>query len=892
MTNLVASSVNGWSQKSLSPRSVDSRLDIATTPHSMGPLSVLVSPSGQYAVEAGESFDISLTLHNQGLRGAIVDVYVDESSAAFCKWCSNPYERLALEANYSSEVRFKITIPVQTLPGTYDYLIVVDAPDHYPEDTPLRYPARVQVLPPVRSDINLNDATFVTRPESSSAQPVVLPPETPVSVQIIVHNRSNHVDQFRLAVEDLPKEWYKLCYPEGLEALGLVLNTDHLALNPGARGVIQMMVNCPKTVLAGRYFATLQLHSINDPTLVLMDVLYFEVQPTYKLALKSETIVRKIKRQPALVYLHITNAGNTARHITLQAQEDQEKPLFNYTIEPQTLSIPSMSTVQVELRAMPDRPRRRAWFGRGHEIDTRLVMEDQHNLPLPEAATVALLWERRPWWHILLVVLAGVGMVGAIALLLWWFFGRALAPPKVMRFEATASTYYQQNNDFVRLTWQIEHPKQIQAIELRGQADGATSPRPIRYDFSDGIPAELADHCVLKQQLACSNVFTGARQPGRYQFTLNILSKGGQRSITAETGAIAIQPTPPAEISHFASIQQRYWEALAPDSDGKTDVNSLDSDNTVALDWQITGVDQLSHLTLVGRLDDGSVLDKPQHYDLTDGLPQVLEPFCRLNKTALVCRAVPTTAHTVGQYVFELNAFGPDSSTPIATQKTEAIAIVPAPVQIESFTIDGISPTKHVVDLPAPDSNASEGERNAGRDTVRLDWQVKGGPFTQVELLPSPGSVPLAGTLDYPLTANTQEVLTLRVTSVTGRQVTRSITLEALAITPLPLSPLPNSAPVIAPPPIALPAEASTNSTAPVVIEESASSASPTTPNPVAEVSIPEPLAPETDPIASPLPSENKPMSQSPEKPESLPKAEPLKWTPVIGRRSPDSPLR
>ena len=323
MTNLVTTSTNGWTHRAMVQH--HSGRSITTPPHSMGPLSVLVSPSGQYAVEAGESYDISLTLHNQGMRGAIIDVYVDESSTTVCKWCSNPYERLALEVGHSNEVRFKITVPVQTLPGTYDYLIVVDAPNHYPEDTPLRYPAQVKVLPPVRSDINLNDATFATTPESSSHQPMVLPPATPVPVQIVVHNRSDRVDQFRLEVEDIPKQWYHLHYPEGLGELGLVLNTTYLALNPGDRGVIQMTVTCPKTVLAGRYFATLQLHSINEPTLVLMDVLYFEVQPKYELALNAEAIIRKIRQQPALVYLHITNAGNTARNITLQGPRGSRK---------------------------------------------------------------------------------------------------------------------------------------------------------------------------------------------------------------------------------------------------------------------------------------------------------------------------------------------------------------------------------------------------------------------------------------------------------------------------------------------------------------------------------------------------------------------------------------
>ncbi|MEO0987654.1 MAG: hypothetical protein AAFY20_19255, partial [Cyanobacteria bacterium J06639_14] len=64
---------------------------IAATPptsHAIGPLAVLLSPSGHYAVEAGETFDISLTINNQGSRGAVIDVYLDETSQEFCQWCS------------------------------------------------------------------------------------------------------------------------------------------------------------------------------------------------------------------------------------------------------------------------------------------------------------------------------------------------------------------------------------------------------------------------------------------------------------------------------------------------------------------------------------------------------------------------------------------------------------------------------------------------------------------------------------------------------------------------------------------------------------------------------------------------------------------------------------
>lgn len=776
---------------------------IAEPPYPMGSLSVLLSPSGQYAVEAGTTFEISLTLNNQGDRGAVIDVYIDETSQLLCQWCNNPYERLALEVGQSDEVRFKVTIPVQTLPGTYDYLIIVDAPNHYPEETPLRYPATVQVLPPVESAITLNKATFATRPETSSEQPLILSPATLTDIQVIVHNRSDRVDQFRLDVTDLPQDWYQVIYPEGLGELGLIVDADHLALNPGARGLIRFAVTCPVGALAGRYLTTLRLRSANEPDLVLMDMLYLEVPSLYNLSVQTEAIIRKIKRQSALFHLHITNAGNTAREVTLQAQEDREEPFCNYQIEPLQLRIPSMTTAQATLTATPANHRQRAWFGKGRTVNFRLMVDDHHSLPLPEATTADLVWERRPWWHLALVILMGAGVLGAIAGVLWWLFIRPPAPPKVINFGSTAPTYYQQRNDFVSLTWQIENPKRIQRLELRSEAhEGATAPQPVTYDLSDGLPPELADHCVLEKQLNCKNVLTAARQSGRYQFTLTIIPKGNQsQSIVAETAEIAVLPTPPPEVLTFAATQPRYWEALAP--------SLLRADATeqpapiVALNWRVTGVDQLSHLTLVGRLSgNDTILNSPQRYDLSAGMPEALAEFCTLTPTDLTCRALPTAARTVGTYVFELNLFGSDSDEPIATVETEPIQIVARPIEIETFTINGESaPAKYQVQSQ---STGNRAENDAPDNSVQLAWRVLGGPYTQVELHPTPGSVSLVGELAYPLTTNTQEIVTLTVTSVTGETITRSVVLENLQprLT-LPLtSPLPiETTPLTIPPP-------------------------------------------------------------------------------------------
>ena len=833
---------------------LEASYEIVETPHPIGPLSVLLSPSDQYVVEAGNTFEISLTVNNQGSRGAIIDIYIDETSQAFCQWCLNPYERLALEVGHSSEVRFKVAIPVQTLPGVYDYLIVVDSPNHYPEDTPLRYPATVQVLPPVKSAVNLNDATFATRPETSSDQPIILEPTIPVEMQVIVHNRSNRVDQFRLEVTDLPNNWYQIIYPEGLGELGLVVDTEHLALNPDVRGVIRLVITCPANALAGQSLVTLRLRSTNNPELLLMDMLYFETPTVYDLKVRAEAIIRKVKRQFALFHLHIANGGNTAREITLQAQEDREDPFFTYQIEPLQLRIPSKTTVQTILTASPTNMRRRAWIGGARSVTFRLGVNDHHGLPLPEAPLAEILWERRPWWHIALVILLGVGIFGAVAGIFWWFFMRPPALPKVVEFGSNAPTYYQQQDDFVRLLWRIENPQQIHTLELRSEANqGTSATQPIIYDFSDGTPPELADYCVFEKTLSCSNVFTSARQPGNYRFSLTVLPKDDQaRPVVAQTAQIVILPTPPPEIRTFAATQPRYWEALDPSSLESDAAATNPATDTMALNWQVTSVDQLSHLSLVGRLANGSMISPPQQYDLAEGLPKGLEKFCTLTSTDLICRALPINARTVGAYVFELNLFTPNSTEPIATAKTDPVQIVPAPVRIETFTINGApAPTKYQV--------------QESQDSVQLAWRVVGGPYTQVELLPNPGSVPLVGTLSYPLTANTQEVVILKVTSVRGEQITRSVTLNALQ----PESRLPSAAAEIEttlPPPPSPSANSSTPTASPAPAEEPSNPES-------SPASAEEPSSPESSPASAEEPSSPESLlapAEEPSSPESL----------------------
>ncbi len=124
-----------------------------------------------------------------------------------------------------------------------------------------------------------------------------------------------------------------------------------------------------------------------------------------------------------------------------------------------------------------------------------------------------------------------------------------------------------------------------------------------------------------------------------------------------------------------------------------------------------------------------------------------------------------------GDYIFELRAIkkakGEDE---IITKKTETIKILPKPVKIVNFKINGKSaPAKYLIPI----------KKDKSIPSVTLSWKVDASLGTKVELLPAPGTVSLKGSM--PLTLDPKPgslTLMLQATSTTGEQVVRSVILE------------------------------------------------------------------------------------------------------------------
>jgi hypothetical protein len=549
------------------------------------PLTVVRNPSVVPSVVAGATFELYVTVNNEGNQSALVDVCIDETCQPVYQWCAAPFERLALGPKQSGEVVFHFQIPLQTLPDTYDYLLVVDAQDHYPEDTPIQFSHQLRVLPPVQETVQINDPTFSLLPVTSSDLPAPLQPGQVLEVVATVQNRSDRVDQFRLVCPDLPADWFTIRYPEGLTAPGLVTTPKCLDLNPGETAQILMLIHPPLNALAGDYFPTIQLHSSNYPDLDLLDVLYLRILPTYFLTSELRTVVGKVKRGAGKYEVRLANEGNTSRAIALTALSHEEDDLCLYTLDSSQLILPPKTAATVGLQVQPKHWWRRPFYGGGRLLTFAVDLHDVEALPVQNPPQGTLVWEPRPWWQALLVAMTTMGAIATAILLIWWIFFRPAPAPKVLEFTTNDASYQEADGDFVRLNWRVSNPAQLAAIRITSKApDGTAAGQPQIYDFSQGIPVALKDSCMIQRILICRNVQTDARRAGAYVFELAVIPKGNDGEVTNTANSnVRINSAKPRIVYFRINGQDapstKYLVAIAPTL----------PPNPLTLSWQVEG---------------------------------------------------------------------------------------------------------------------------------------------------------------------------------------------------------------------------------------------------------------------------------------------------------------
>jgi hypothetical protein len=740
------------------------------------PLAVIFSTAGQDVLMPGSVFTLSVTVSNKGTQSAVIEVRIDAISDDIRQWYAPLREHLALGAGQSNEVVFQFRVPASARPGRYGYTVTVDAQEHYPEDTPLRFPQQLQVLTAIEDIVRDSNPTFALQPLTRPAAPAILRPGEALQVQVMVNNRSDRVDRFRMICPDLAQNWYTIVYPQGVQESGLVVQSDSLNLNPGEQGLILWLITPPLDTLAGNYVPTLRLYSDNYPELMLLDLVYLQVLPAYALQVELRTLMGRVKQQAGIFQVRLNNIGNTPRLIALQVHSQDEGDSCTYTLGQSIARIVPQETVAVELQVFPRKRWQRPFFG-GRVFNFSVGLEDtqQHPLPIDNLQNV-LIWEPRPWWHLLLFVLLGLLTLLAIAYLIWRVAFRTTPPLKILEFYSENSLYAAENSDAVRLGWQISQSEQIQSIAIVGlSAQGEPLTRPDIYDLSRGLPIALQPFCTQVQDvLTCRNFRTSARKAGTYIFEMTLQSNAKQERIalTRKTNPVQIAPIPLPQIASFSSTQSVYQEqrptrVTISDSalrQGKVSRPIQD----IRFNWSVTHPERLQELRLIARNPEGEITSPLKRYDLGQGLPLELQSVCSVTDR-LVCKNVATGTTQPGNYTFELAAVPKaELGEVVATKKSAPIKILPRPTQILAFNLNG-QPAKPSYLIPIVQQKVPP---------LLLNWQVEASQGTKVSLVPFPGTVPLQGTMPIVLSPTPgSNTISLQAVSPAGEQITRSVTL-------------------------------------------------------------------------------------------------------------------
>lgn len=756
-----------WSETGMFSQSEPENIDTTLSRLGFSPLSVIVSPSGELLASGGDTVELQVTVTNRGNVGALIDVVIDPTSQPLRDWCPQPRQRLALSPQQSYEVIFPLHIPEQTLPGTYGYLLVVDAPEHYPEAAPVQQQGHVLVQLPAQQTTPVRDPTFLVIPATDPLHPVVLAGGGTASVRVRVQNRSPRVDRFQMECEDIAADWFQVVYPEGLLTLGQVRTEPCLELNPGADGEIELRLQAPVTALAGQYSATLRVRSTNDPGLALIEALYLEVAPQYGVQVDWQTLRGRVRRQTGLYEITLHNRGNSPREIGFTVRTDREQPWGVFTFDPPQVALVPTQTERVALAVQPKQGR--PWWGQGAELEFVVLLQDPQGLPLePERLEGVLVWEARPWWQLALLVALGVLGLAGLAFLIWWWLFRPPVPPRILAFTTDAASYQVANRDVVRLNWQISQPRQLASLQIQGISPGGGVVSQRRtYAVQAGIPRELANFCTLqRQELTCRFVPTDARAAGTYIFELVGVTRRGRELPPVRTAPVVMAPVPArppvvATIQGFRPTQTQIAE-------------NLETPTTIDLNWQISQPQQAQQIRLQTLTPEGLAVNPPQTFTPE----QAPNPFCRTERQTLTCTNLPVTVPQAGLYRFELTVV--QKGQPPQVEKTDLVQVSPAPTRIVDFSVNGAPAQPKYVFTLKPQETVN----------VNLAWQVTGSPNVRVELQPTPGTVGTVGGLSYPLTAQTgTQVLTLTATNPLGEQVSRSLILE---VVPLPSDPRPD----------------------------------------------------------------------------------------------------
>ncbi len=629
------------------------------------PLTLIMNPPGAQVSTPGSLIELFITVSNQGDQSAVIDIFIDDSSRDLRAWCDSPRQRLALDPKQSTEVAFRFQVPVQAFPGVYDYVIVVDAPEHYPEDTPMQRPRQLQLMPRDQQAVRVSDPTFALAPQTSPAKPLVLKPGQGQAIQIQVHNRSDRVDRFRLTCPDLEESWYSVRYQApNLNGPGLVDAAEGLDLNPGTKGQIILLFQPPADTLAGNYTPTLRVYSANTPDLVLLDLVYVQIPPLHMLKVEMETRLGKVTRSPGRYEVKLTNAGNVIRELEVKAQSADEDEYCEYECDPPKVRILPSRQVSVDLTVKPKNKWQQPLYGDSLMLNFRLGLEDTKQLPLPKDLPRGTLeWLARPWWQLAIFVLVLVAILLGLGYVVWFFYFRTPDPAKIESFQPDAIRYFEASGDRISLNWQIRNPEQARKIEIASRSgNGEPVSKPMQFVFPKKIqgvqdlPAGLKGKCQLVENLlSCAFVKTDARKAGKYVFEMKL----SQREEDAPT---ALQQTDIIDIVPKPKPVKKVEEILKPRISSFT-LNGQSAPANIPLKIKI-GKEAGDKVKLNWRVEGQGVTVELENYGTVDANGSLsLPPFTKVTTIFITLKAGNKAGEVKKGFVIE--TFDPTPPEPV-----------------------------------------------------------------------------------------------------------------------------------------------------------------------------------------------------------------------------------
>lgn len=727
------------------------------------PLKVILNPPTHLEGVPGESVTLHVSLINQGDRGAAIDVFIDPVAQDLLSWCPSSRKRVALDPQQACEVSLRFELPSDALPGSYPYTVVVDAPDHYPEDTPIHYSGHLEVLVKEQAAVQAQKPTFALSPATNPAQPLIIQPNQTQTLSVTVNNHSNRVDRFRLHCLDLERTWFTIRYPSNeLNNLGIVSSTDGLELNPGSQGKIVIEFHYPIDMPAGRYSPTLQLVSDNAPEQVFLDLVYLEVKPKLHLSAELETIINQVSHSPGQYRLTLTNQGNSIRELAVSASSRDETESCDYVCTPSSVILLIGETATINLTVYPKQKWRRPLFGYSSELPFQIHLQDLQALPIPEKLPIGSLFlKARPWWQFLLWLLAGVGALSGLVFLIWFVFFKPAPLPKLEEFKPDSASYMEGGK--VRLNWTIANTDRIEQLVISSSKE-QTAITPQVYDFRQGIPAELNRYCQIRERnLTCTNVDTGARLAGKYTFQLQLKVKSAEQPIEKQLDVV-IQPKPLPQLVSFVTRQSQ-----------------LEKGKPVTLGWKIENFSQLSQLQVIGQLEEGK-RELLKTYDFQKQIPPELTKQCQppVNETLSCSNVDIGLPAKPGKYIISLKPVSSGTQKQSPVSKAIRVEIKATPLQIINFTVNGQSSEVN------PSMFFKVGQ------VVTLNWQVQGDDV-KVKLDPL-GDVPASGSRTLKATTGLSEIV-LTAETEQGRSIKRAFLIQVDKPTPKPVEKPTNSVP-------------------------------------------------------------------------------------------------